>query len=217
MVAGLGFFGSACAFTPPVRGLHAGMPDRVGAGQLEVGGALGAGLFGAGAEAWPSAGVVHVAYGVSARLLVEGGANVEAHWATGWAGVRVRRSWAFPDDVSLSADAELGAGAGAGGSRDRLPPMRWVAPVAGVYEGFGVGVRKGWLGAFARVRFDASSGPGVPATMWPSFAVGLEARLAGRVVLGVSSGAAAMWNPSLAAPAGFWFYQGHAGVLFDVR
>ena len=34
---------TACnpAFGPPIRGLHAGMPGRLGAGQLEVGGSAG--------------------------------------------------------------------------------------------------------------------------------------------------------------------------------
>lgn len=207
-----------CAYTPPIRGLHAGMPDRVGRGQLEVGGTAGGFSTGNTVTA-PTTGGPHVAYGLNDTVVLEAGANlnfVDALWATTWAGVRLVRAVRLVGEVRLVGDLELGAGLGLGGRlKHESAPPRWAErPNWGLYEGLGVGLRWRWLGAFLRGRLDASAGNDAPSTLWPSAVLGVEAR-AGPVVFALASGAGGWWNPEMSF-VGFWFYQAQVALVFDV-
>ena len=197
-------------YAPPIRGLHAGMPDRVARGQLEVGGTVGG-------FSLPTTGGPHVGYGLSASLVIEGGANlnfVEGHWATAWGGVRLVRSKELGREVRLVGDLELGAGLGAGGVA-RNDDTPWTRRFAyGMYEGLGVGLRWRWLGAFLRARLDSVATSSGASTLWPSAMLGLEAR-AGHLLFSVGGGRWAYWN-EVDGLVGSWFYQAQVALLFDL-
>jgi hypothetical protein len=202
--------GCVRTYSPPIRGLLAGMPDRVARGQLEVGGTVGG-------FSLPTTGGPHVGYGYSDTLVIEGGANlnfVDGYWATGWGGVRLLRSKALGNEVRLVGDLELGAGLGAGGV-ERNDSSRWTKRFTwGMYEGLGVGLRWRWLGAFLRGRLDSSETTSGAATLWPTVMLGLEAR-AGPLVFSVGGGRWAYWNQTDGL-VGWWFYQGQVSLLFDL-
>lgn len=218
---------TGCAYAPPIRGLHAGMPDRIGRGQFEVGGTAGGFATGTGIIA-PTTGGPHVAYGWSDTVVLEGGANLnffEGLWATGWAGVRLVRSKELGHELRGVGDLELGAGAGLGGrvyegpppNPDARPatPVPWTSRWAGgFYEGLGIGLRWRWLGTFLRVRLDASGSTGAPATLWPSVVLGLEARAGQHLVFGLGGGAFTFWNENSGAIGPWFFYQATVALVF---
>ena len=195
------------AYSPPIRGVGGGMPDRVGRDQLEVGG---------GAAGWatpPTTGGPHMAYGVSDTLVIEAGGNlnfVEGLWATVWGGGRVLRKWPLNDDFTASATFEFGAGAGIGGRDGSM--RRWTdLAVGGVYDGVGVGLRYRFLGAFLRGRVDGTVNTRAPMTLWASVFGGLEATIARRVVVSAGGGTMLISNqPTLFAT---WFYQAAVSIL----
>ena len=213
---------SGCVYSPPIRGLHAGMPDRVGRAQLEVGGTVGGWSAGIGFYVTPpTTGGPHVAYGLSDTLVLEAGANlnfVEGLWATTWAGVRMVRSKDLGDEVHLVGDLEVGGGIGLGGrtgfsQHEREP---WTSHAAyGLYEGAGVGLRWRWLGGFLRGRLDASANSAAPATLWPTVMLGLEAKPGNHVVFAMGTGWGGFWQPAKGF-VGLWFYQAQVAFLFDL-
>ena len=198
-------------YAPPIRGLHAGMPDRVAKGQLEVGGA-------AGGWSLPTTGGPHVAYGYDDHVVLEAGANlnfVEGHWATGWAGVRLVRSRPLGHELHLVGDLELGAGAGLGG-RLRGETRPWTSLGAyGLYEGLGFGLRWRWLGAFLRGRLDATASSDAPSTLWPSVTLGLEAKAGPHFVFALAGSRGGYWNQADGV-VGIWLYEAQASFLFDL-
>jgi len=202
------------SFSPPVRGLPGGMPDRVARHQLEVGGALGSVLTVSDTVhvSAPTIGGPHVAYGLLDHLVLEAGVNlalVSLHWATHWVGARVvhRRhigGWVF------SADGELGVGAGGANlttSRDF---------VAGGYSGGGVGFRWRWLGFFTRGRIDLSQAIGLPLLLWPTMVAGVEARAAGVFVFSFGGGVGAAWS-GVGPPSTFGLMELSVSLLFDLQ
>src|SRR6476469_7647769 len=111
LVAVMSLSAVGCGFSPPIRGLHPGMPGRLVKGQLEVGGEIGGGGFAQPTP--PTTGGPHVAYGLSDSLVIEGGANLnfsELDWATLYGGVRLSRSKSMPEELQLVGDLEVGAG-----------------------------------------------------------------------------------------------------------
>jgi hypothetical protein len=218
---------SGCAFSPPIRGLHVGMPDRVARGELELGVTAG-GFSTAGRPSAPLIGAAHVAYGLRETMVLEAGANVSlfegAQWATTWAGVRMIRSKALGSSLRLVGDAEFGAGVGLGGIDFSPPPKSGVTPapwtsrhVGGFYGGLAVGLRWHWLGAFLRARLDASASTAAPSTLWPTVLMGLEARAGKYLVFALAGGAFTFWNDGRVEPLvpGF-FYQAQVSLLFDL-
>lgn len=207
-----------CSYSPPIRGLHPGMPGRLVRGQLEIGGDLGGAGFRSGGVTAPTTGGPHVAYGLSDTLVVEGGANLnffEGAWATAYAGVRLSRSKPLPNGLQLVGELEAGAGLGIGGrTRDASAPS-WASPSYGLYEGFGLGLRGKWLGAYLRGRLDASASTTAPATLWPTLMVGLEARAGSHVAFGLGTGLGGYWNERDAL-VGLWFYEAQVALLFDL-
>ena len=209
-----------CSYSPPIRGLHPGMPGRLVRGQLEVGGAVGGGGFGSGGGVLaPTTGGPHVAYGLSDTLVVEGGANLnffEGAWATAYGGVRLSRSKPVGNGLRLIGELELGAGLGLGGRSTFRTGERWENYQAyGLYEGFGVGLRWSWLGAYLRGRLDASVSNTTPSTLWPTLMVGLEARAGEHVAFGVGTGMGGFWNQNHGL-VGIWFYEAQVALLFDL-
>lgn len=209
-----------CTYSPPIRGLHPGMPGRLARGQLEVGGvAGGVGIVGGSSGTAPTTGGPHLAYGLSDGLVVEGGANLnffEGGWATAYAGVRLSRSRPLPDELTLVGELELGAGLGLGGHRYPPPSTRWTQWQAwGLYEGLAVGLRWRWLGGYLRGRLDASASNDWVASLWPSAMVGLEARAGAHVVFGAGAGLVGEWTQGHGL-VGIWFYQAQVAFLFDL-
>ncbi|MFT3710565.1 MAG: hypothetical protein QM817_23315 [Archangium sp.] len=209
----LALTGCSPIYSPPIRGLHLGMPDRVSAGELEVG---------AEAAAWgqtflPATGGAHFSYGISDLLAVEGGANlnlVEGLWATGWTGVRfIRRRW-LGNGFSVSGDLEFGLGGGVGG-RDAARSPWYTQGAFGVYDGVGLGIRWKWLGAFARARADASVGTLAPSTLWATYMAGLEAKAFDHLVIAASAGAVSYRNQAEITGL-FALVQFSAAWLFDL-
>jgi hypothetical protein len=211
---------TGCTYSPPIRGLHAGMPDRLGRGQVELGGT-------AGGFSAPTTGGPHVAYGWSDTVVIEGGANlnfIEGLWATTWAGVRLLRAKDLSHELRLVGDLELGAGFGLGGrDYEGVPPPQggsatpvpWTSRWAGgFYEGLGVGLRWRWLGACLRVRLDTSGSTGAPSTLWPSVGLGLEARAGRHVVFGLGGGAFSFWNENSGFAGPWFFYQATVALVF---
>lgn len=215
-------------FAPPIRGLHAGMPGRLGAGQLEAG-------ISAGGLAVPEVGGPHLAFGLRDWLGVEAGANYNLaagwNWLTGWGGVRLTRQGPTRSTVRLIGDLELGAGAGVGGRvydscanfNDRsgrtIPTchaMEWTrVPAYGIYEGFGLGLQWTWLGVFVRGRLDASASGVAPTTLWPTAMLGVEVRPRRWFSFGVGGGYAGYWNQPDRLVS-LWFFQAQLAATFDV-
>ena len=209
----LGALGCIPTYAPPIRGLHAGMPDRLGRGEVELGGTAGGTIA---PPSYPTTGGPHLGYGLSRTLVLEVGGNlnfVVGSWATIWLGVRLPRERRLGRELKLVSDLELGAGAGLGGATaSTTSPWRHTA--FGFYQGLGVGLRWRWLGGFARVRLDASQGDVTPATLWPSALLGAEAR-AGHFVFALGAGAGGRWN-TVDGFVGFWFYQAQVTMVFDL-
>jgi hypothetical protein len=205
--------GCFVTYAPPVRGLHLGMPDRVGAGEIEIGAEAGM----AGGLVAPLTGGAHVSNAVSDLLAVEGGANVDlalGMFATGWGGVRFVRRRALGHDVSVSGDLEFGGGAGIGG-RDAAGTPWFTQGVVGLYDGAGLGLRWKMLGAFVRTRVDVGVGTSAPTTLWATWIAGLEAKLFERVVLAASAGAISFRNAASSSGL-FFFAQFGFAALFDL-
>lgn len=207
-----------CGYSPPIRGLHPGMPGRLTRGQLEVGGEIGGGGLGSGATA-PTTGGPHLAYGLRDDLVIEGGANLnffEGAWATAYGGVRLSRSKPLPQELELVGDLELGAGLGLGGRLSGWRDAQWTRRQAyGFYQGFGVGLRWRWLGGYLRGRLDESANTQAPSTLWPTAMLGLEARAGRHVVFGAGAGLGGFWNRNHGL-VGLWFYEAQVAFLFDV-
>lgn len=207
-----------CSYSPPIRGLHPGMPGRLAHGELELGGEVGGG--GISDVTPPTTGGPHVAYGLSDRLVIEGGANlnfVELNWATLYGGVRLARSKPLGNEAHLAGDLELGAGLGLGGHLYPDGRTDWTRrPAYGLYVGLGGGVRWRWLGGYVRGRLDASASTSAPSTLWPSVMAGVEARAGAHLVFGVGAGLGSRWNQADGL-LGFWFYQGSVALVFDLR
>ena len=202
------------AYAPPIRGLHSGMPGRLAAGQLELGGTAGGYIL-------PTAGGPHLAFGFTDSLLVEAGANlnlvegVTSNWATGWAGVRLTREKPLGHGLRLVGDLELGAGAGVGG-RINADAAEWTKLGAvGIYEGFGVGVQWRALGLYARGRLDAAASSRAPTTLWPTAMLGLEVRPTRWLAIGAGGGYAGYWNDRDHLVSA-WFYEAQVALIFDV-
>jgi hypothetical protein len=206
-----------CGFSPPIRGLHPGMPGRLVKGQLEVGGEIGGG--GLSQPTPPTTGGPHVAYGLSDSLVIEGGANLnffELDWATLYGGVRLSRSKPMPEELQLVGELEVGAGLGLGGHLSQRSNTDWAARQAyGLYVGLGAGVRWRWLGGYVRGRLDASANTSAPSSLWPTVMAGVEARAGDHVVFGAGAGLGALWSEKQDV-LGFWFYQAQVALLFDL-
>lgn len=202
--------GCVATYTPPVRGLLPGMPDRLRAGEFELAGTVGGVVT-------PTTGGPHLAYAVSDTLTLEAGGNanfIEGLWATLWAGARLIRSTHLSPDWVLSGDFEFGFGGGVGGRSASLTPSWFNRPVVGVYDGVGVGLRWKWLGGFARGRVDGSAGLD-PSTLWASALLGAEARLGDHVVFSLGGGGITWWNVR-SGWVTFWLYQAQLSVHFDL-
>lgn len=211
--------GCNLAFTPPIRGLHAGMPGRLAAGQLEVGGEAGGYQLGSSTALAPTLGGPHLSYGLTDRLAIEAGANLDVlvlsyfGWATGWAGVRLTQRTRLSQRAWLIGDVELGGGGGVGGSAGGTPSGQLLA--AGLYEGVGLGVQWRGLGVYLRGRLDASGGDQAPTTLWPSALLGGEVRPVSWLAIGAGGGCAAYWNKHDGLVSG-WFYQTQLTLIFDI-
>lgn len=194
------------SYSPPIRGIGGGMPDRVAQDQLEVGGNA------AGWATAPTTGGPRMAYGVSDTLIAEAGGNlnfVEGLWATVWGGARVLRKWLLNDDFTFSSGFEFGFGAGIGGRDGTM--RRWTdMATAGVYDGVTIGLRYRFLGAFLRGRVDGSVNTHTPMTLWATVAGGLEGVIADRVIVTLGGGTIAMVsNQSFST----WFYEAGVSIL----
>jgi len=124
----------------------------------------------------------------------------------------------LPDELVLVGDLELGAGVGLGGrvAGDVSMATVWTTRQAyGLYEGLGVGLRWRWLGGYLRGRIDASGNTSAPPSLWPTLMAGLEARAGRDVVFGVGGGLGGVWAEGQGW-VGFWFYQAHFALLFDL-
>ena len=205
--------GCSLAFSPPIRALHAGMPGRLGQGELELGGA-------AGGLTVPTIGVPHVGVGISDGLALEAGANLALldqagpNWALGWAGARLTRTLGSARGFRLIGDVELGAGTGAGRAYQNRD-ARWNQFLTlGIYEGAGLGLQWRGLGLYARGRLDASAGSGDPTTLWPTAMLGLEVRPVRWLSIGAGGGWAAYWNNQNGLVS-FWFYQAQVALILD--
>ncbi|MFO0601350.1 MAG: hypothetical protein U0228_38935 [Myxococcaceae bacterium] len=201
--------GSGCfpVFSPPVRGLEVGMPDRVKGGQLEVAGTLGGPI---GPSTWSA----HAGYGLSDELIVEGGAQLnafEGQWGMGFGDVRLVRSIALSSDVRLSGD--LAFGAGVGGHRNSKDSA--LGASFGVFDGLGLGLRWKWLGAFVRARVEGTTGQFSPPTLWSTLLGGLEAKVVDRFVISAAGGSMGLWNESMGW-VHLWLWQVQLAVLFDM-
>ncbi len=209
----VGLPGCFPVYSPPIRGLLGGMPDRVARGQLELGGSIG------GVLAAPTTGGPHLAYGLSDSLVLEGGANlnfVEGLFATAFAGMRLLRGWALGSEFRLVGDLELGAGGGVGGRAVSLRMTEWASQYAGgFYQGVGAGLRWRFLGLFLRGRLDVSAATLAPSTLWPSVFLGLEARLGPEVVVAVGGGSTGFWNEK-SGWTHLWLYQAQVVLVFDL-
>src|SRR6478672_10153729 len=121
-------------YAPPVRALHAGMPGRLGGGQLEVGGTVGGVTV-------PETGGPHLALGLSDRMSIEAGGNFDflsGKWAMGWGGARLCTWKGLGIGRKVFIDVELGTGYGAGGQNGRSG-RDWTSLRAfGVYAGGGI-------------------------------------------------------------------------------
>ena len=205
---------TACnpVYSPPVRGLHSGMPGLLSDRQLEVGATIG-GLV------YPSVLVPHLALGLRDGFSFELGANFNVgsqNWAMGWSGARLTLDKHLGVGRKLYGDFELGAGFGAGGSDG--PPRTMTAwnllRAYGMYGGVGVGVRTGYFGVYGRARMDASDGERTGTTLWPSAILGVEMRIAHHLVLGLAGGYLGVFSPGFTLHG--WLYQGQLRYFFDV-
>lgn len=204
----LAFSGCFVTYTPPVRGVLPGMPDRLAKDQLEVAGEVG-GIISA-----PTTGGPRVSYALSDTLTLEAGGNLDfvvGLWATTYIGARINRRWQLSEDVRFSADFEFGGGAGMGGRDSAGTDWKSLA-VGGVYDGIGVGLRWRWLGAFIRARVDGAASNRAPMTLWALAAGGLEAKILDRVVVSASAGSVTMAAMGARAVT-FFLYQFGISIL----
>lgn len=202
---------SGCGYTlsPPVRALHAGMPGLVSGRQLELGASLGGYLY-------PTVLVPHLALHLSDRIAVELGANGNAAgpaWLMGWAGGRLTLDKGLGIARKLYVDFELGTGMGNGGYGPAMSPWHALR-ASGIYGGFGVGLRQGYIGVYGRARIDWAQGELTPSSIWPSAIVGIEFRIASHLVFGAAAGYLGL----ILRNARFdgWMYQGQLRYFFDV-
>jgi hypothetical protein len=215
--------GCSPTFAPPVRGFMYGAPARLEQGRVELGGTIG-GLT------EPINGGPHLAIGLRDWVALEVGGNLmlavpdQDKWAMGFVGTRFsyaprREAWAhFIGDLELGLGAgiggELGGNAAPGKDCTYCDGLKATDRTAyGGYEGFGVGARIGWFSIFGRLRFDESAATNVPATLWTSASLGLEAMIRRRVALGVGGGYTGFTN-SRDTENG-WFYQASVTVFLD--
>ena len=99
MVALLG-----CTFSPPIRSTHYGIPGKLQAGRIEVGGGM-----------YPMpVGGPFIALSLSDLVQLEAGSNLSPSWALGFAGLRLTLKRAL-EGKGTAADLEFGVGAGVGG------------------------------------------------------------------------------------------------------
>jgi hypothetical protein len=188
-------------YAPPVRGIQAGAPGRVREGDVEIGATM------AGVLA-PTAGSLHVAYGLYDWLSLEGGGTFIVSPAgssplpysvMGWVGPRFTLP-RKPNGVSLLLDGELGIGAGVGGELCPTDPstnktvcepdgLRWYQRTAfGGYQGGGLGLAVSWFSFYGRVRVEESTATDIPVTFWPSATLGLGFDLGRHVSLDLGGG-----------------------------
>ena len=156
-----------CTFSPPVRSTHYGIPGKLQAGRVEVGGCAYPGPIGA----------AFVALSLTDLVQVEVGSNLAPSWALGFAGLRLTLDRPL-NGKGFAADVEFGAGAGAGGVFDDggSSSLEWSDLVAyGAYLGAGVA---GHLnengGGFLRTRVQVSKADQIPATVWASLLAGVQ-------------------------------------------
>jgi hypothetical protein len=217
---------SACnpVYAPPVRAVHYGAPGRVHEGEFEIGGTV------AGVTT-PSAGDVHLAYGLHDWVSLELGGtfvaypvpNTANYSVMAWVGPRFTLP-RKPDGSSLLLDGELGVGAGVGGELCPAQPngnssscepdhRHWNDRTAlGGYQGFGLGGAYHWFSLYVRGRLEESSSTLIPVTYWPSAMLGLGFDLSRAVSLDLGGGYLGYRNSQDSYDG--WFYQAGLSVRF---
>jgi hypothetical protein len=208
-------------YAPPLRAVQYGAPARLEEGRVEVA------LDAAGLIA-PDVLSPHLGVGIRDWVALEVGGNVAAYggkqaWALGFVGPRF--SWAPHRErrIHLIGDLELGVGAGVGGVRDGNEPTNecdacdgligYDRVAGGAYGGVGIGAQIAWLSLYGRARVEATTATNVPATLWPSLSLGLEANVHKRVALTLAGGYIGYANTQDHVHA--WFYQLGVTLFID--
>lgn len=156
-----------CTFAPPVRSTHYGIPGKLPAGRVEVGGGF-----------YPApVGAPFIALSLSDLVQLEAGSNLSPSWVLGFVGLRLTLDRAL-DNKGFAADLEFGAGAGAGGvlSDDDDASVRWHDLFAyGGYVGAGIGSHLSENGGlFMRGLLQVSKAELIPTTVWGSVLTGVQ-------------------------------------------
>jgi hypothetical protein len=157
-----------CTFAPPIRSTHYGIPGKLQAGRIEVGGCAYPGPIGA----------AFVALSLSDLVQLEAGSNLSPSWALGFAGLRLTLDRPL-DGKGFAADLEFGAGAGVGGEfydYDDVSSVKWFDRFAyGGYLGAGLGNHLNENGGgFLRARVQVSKADLIPTTVWGSLLGGVQ-------------------------------------------
>ncbi|MBN2496795.1 MAG: hypothetical protein JXR96_19550 [Deltaproteobacteria bacterium] len=233
-ISGLMFllFIQGCVYSPPIRGTHYGAPGRLKAGRLELSGASGM-VISDGTNAVDEPRLFYggpgLALALNDWLQLEAGGELsqlggsfkgkdvkvkENFWAQGYLGARFTARWAGRY-ASSAADLELGFGLGAGGrdaSEENEPG--WDEHFTfGAYAGAGVGIDVSWFSVFVRARLQESKAYAVPATLWGSGVLGLQARMFDKVSLHAAIGLAGYRNSDEWAHGGIF----EIGLAIDMQ
>ncbi len=218
----LGVFGLGCVppSALPVRGVLAGAPGRLAAGELELsGGVIG---FMDGQPPWVSAPLVGggwVATALTERLSVElGGFAVPLGRGAGFGFLGARWTGAVHSTSQGTLFADVDVGLGAGGTYctpDNCPGSRSprVFELGGT-QGGAVGYTVGPLSVYARVKLEEGKTALGHLVLWPAGVLGVELRIGHVLSLGVASGAFSL--AELGRPFGFApLYQLQVTLFLD--
>lgn len=209
-------------YAPPVRTPSYGAPQALDRGEKSVAAGVNYVLSGGS----------QLAVGVTDRLAVEAGTDHYDNWHMGSLGVRYsavdgRRRGRL---VRGAFDVEAGGGAGIGGTlcggdaREELDPAdecwrhadgkEWFERAAGGgYLGYGVGLHIAWFAIYGRVRGQLTGATNVPATLWGTAALGVQATILrfGYIYLATESFA---YRNLLDSERGWVVLDGGIGVRF---
>jgi hypothetical protein len=183
-VAAIALCAAGCnpVYAPPVRSTHDGAAGRVGRNELEIGGSVNP-VYSVGG-AWVGVPTLDT------DLRLEAGADIgPKKWMMGWLGGRYtfadRNEEDHVDASGPALDLEGGVGAGVGGrNSDEDDPdtpddeeIDWSDRLAGGgYWGLGAAYQvKGVFAPWIRARMQVTGADDIPATLWGSALIGVEA------------------------------------------
>jgi hypothetical protein len=195
------------SYAPPIRTSSPGAPGRLGASEMEVGGAFGGFQI-------PSVGGPHLGYGIRDFVSIEAGGEFSpSGWAMGWLGPRFTLAPGRGYRLYPAADLELAGGAGVGGSGD--DDRRWDHRFAGGgLIGGGFAYHVGRFAPYVRGRVQVTGAQGARPTAWTIANAGGQVRLADVVDLFADIGYARL-DSSDGGLGGFAYRVGFA-VFFRV-